>query len=125
MAHPLKRLEALLLVAVGGAVGATLRYLVGGAITGLGGTLAANALGSVVLGFLLYEAVYADLLAEQTQLVFGTGLLSSFTTYSTFAVQTATASPPLAVGNVVANYALGFAGVLVGQRLARRVGGSV
>jgi CrcB protein len=114
--------EDLLLIAVGGAVGATLRYLVGETVPGLGGTLAVNALGSFLLGVLLYEAVYADLLAAKSRLVFGTGFLSSFTTYSTFAVETATAAPLLAVGNVAGNYALGVAGVLLGNVVARRLG---
>jgi CrcB protein len=112
----------LLLIGVGGAAGATLRYLTGEAVAGPGGTLLVNAVGSFLLGLLLYEAVYADLLAARSRLVFGTGFLSSFTTYSTFAVETATSAPLLAVGNVAGNYALGFAGVLLGEAVARRLG---
>ena len=103
---------------MGGALGANLRYFVGTLLPGLGGTFVANVVGSYLLGFLLYEAVYADLIAEETRLVFGTGFLSSFTTYSTFAVETAQAPPPLAVANVVGRYALGFAAVVLGGRTA-------
>ncbi len=82
-----------------------------------------NAVGSAVLAFLVYEADYADRLTARTRLVFTTGVLSSLTTYSTFALQTALAARPLALGGIVAaNYGLGLAGVLVGRLLARRLG---
>jgi CrcB protein len=113
--HPLVRLETLLLIGVGGFAGANLRYFVGLFVPGLGGTLVANATGSVALGFLLYEAIETDLLAERSRVVFGTGLLSSFTTYSTFALQTVQATPLLGVLNVVGSYAFGFLGVLLGR----------
>ena len=71
------------------------------------------------LGIVLYEARLADMLSTETRLIVGTGFLSSFTTYSTFAVQTASLSPAWAVGNVLANYALGIAGVLAGRAVTR------
>ncbi|MFB6083729.1 MAG: CrcB family protein [Halorientalis sp.] len=120
--HALTRLEPLLLIAVGGFVGAVLRHGVALALptTPLPwGTLAANAAGSFALGVLLYESHLADALSPETRLVFGTGFLSSFTTYSTFAVETAGLAPRLAVANVAANYALGFLAVLVGRLVAR------
>lgn len=119
--HPLVRIETLVLVAVGGAVGANLRYVLGTSLPGLAGTLAANAFGSLALGFLLYEAMYTDLLAKRTRVVLGTGLLSSFTTYSTFAVETALSAPAVAAGYVLASYAVGFAAVVLGSRIAASV----
>jgi CrcB protein len=92
--------------------------------SGLQATLVVNVLGSFVLGFILYEAIYAGVLAEQTQVVVGTGFLSSFTTYSTFAVQTVqTGSLNWMLLNVFATYGLGFLGVLLGRELARAVDG--
>ncbi|WP_433626816.1 fluoride efflux transporter CrcB [Halomicrococcus sp. NG-SE-24] len=122
--HALKRAEPVLLVAVGGFVGATLRHAVAVALPGgfPWGTLAVNVAGSFALGVLLYEARLADLLSAETRLVVGTGFLSSFTTYSTFAVQTASLSPTLAVANVAANYVLGLLAVLSARRV---VGGVV
>ena len=122
--HALERFEPVLLVAVGGFVGAVLRYVVSGALPGgfPWGTLAVNVAGSFALGVLLYEARLADLLTPETRLVVGTGFLSSFTTYSTFAVQTASLSPMFAVLNVGANYVLGIVAVLLGRRV---VGGVV
>jgi len=120
-AHPLVRVESLVLIAIGGFAGSNLRFLAGTLVPGLGGTLLVNALGSFALGFVLYETMYSGVLAGETRAVVSTGFLSSFTTYSTFALQSAQASPTVLVGNVLANYALGFAGVLAGRALARGV----
>ncbi|WP_136716620.1 fluoride efflux transporter FluC [Halorientalis salina] len=120
--HALERVEPLLLIAVGGFVGAALRHTLAVALPAAAfpwGTLAANVLGSFALGLLLYENRLAGALSAETRLVVGTGFLSSFTTYSTFAVETTTLAPPLAVANVAANYALGFAAVLCGRWVAR------
>ncbi|MBX0322881.1 CrcB family protein [Halomicroarcula sp. F13] len=126
--HALSRAEPLLLVALGGFVGAVARHSVSIAVPGGGtvdgavvGTLLVNVAGSFALGVLLYEAHLADVLSAETRLVVGTGFLSSFTTYSTFAVQTSGLPPMLAVGNVAANYALAFLGVVLGRLVARWV----
>ncbi len=122
--HPLVRLETLALIAIGGFAGSNLRFFVGNLLPGLRGTLVANVAGSLILGFVLYEAIYSGLLASETRWVVSTGFLSSFTTYSTFAVQSMGAfssSPLLLVGNIVANYVLGFGGVLVGRSIARQI----
>ena len=121
--HSLRTLEALALVGVGGFAGANLRYAAALLAPGLTGTLAVNAVGSLALGFLVYEAADRGLLAAESRVLLGTGFLSSLTTYSAFAVQTASLSPVLLVGNVAANYALGFAGVLAGRWLAVTYGG--
>ncbi|WP_423743205.1 CrcB family protein (plasmid) [Haladaptatus sp. SPP-AMP-3] len=124
--HPLHTIEVLLLIGVGGFAGSNLRYFVSLVEPGLTGTLIANVAGCFALGFILYEAIYMGYLADQTHFVVGTGFLSSFTTYSTFAVQTTQAVSPLwMVGNVVANYGLGFLGVMLGRSLARFVNGGV
>ncbi|MFB6200634.1 MAG: CrcB family protein [Halorhabdus sp.] len=118
--HALTRAEPVVLIALGGFAGAILRdALAGGLPNAVLGTLAANALGSFALGIVLYEARLADLVSTETRLLVGTGFLSSFTTYSTFAVQTAGLSPAWAAGNVLANYALGVAGVLAGRAVTR------
>jgi CrcB protein len=121
--HVLERVEPLLLIAVGGFVGAILRYAVGRALptTFPLGTLAVNVLGSFALGVLLYEAHLVGALSAETRLVVGTGFLSSFTTYSTFAVETSRLSPELAVANVGLNYVLGFTAVVLGRSVARWV----
>jgi CrcB protein len=121
VSHSLGRLEPVALVAVGGFAGANVRYGASVLAPGLPGTLVANALGSFLLGVVLYEGIYAGTLSRQARTVLATGFLSSFTTYSTFALQTVRSEPALLVANVAANYALGFAGVLAGRYLARRI----
>jgi CrcB protein len=119
--HPLVRIETVVLIAIGGFVGADLRYFLALLFPGLLGTLLANVVGSFFLGFLFYEARYTGLLSEKTRLVAATGLLSSFTTYSTFALQTTQVSLPLGVLNVVVSYAFGFTGIVLGSVLASRI----
>jgi CrcB protein len=117
------RLEPLVLVALGGFGGAVCRYLVGLAapVSFPWGTVAVNVLGSFLLGLLLYESRLVGSLSAETRLVVGTGFLSSFTTYSTFAVETSVLSPTLAALNVTANYGLGVLAVLAARLLARVV----
>jgi CrcB protein len=116
--HPLITIESLVLIAMGGALGANIRYFIGTVVPGLGGTFIANILGCYLLGFILYEARYTGLLAERSLLIFGTGFLSSLTTYSTFALETVQASLLLGVINIAANYTIGFAAVLLGRATA-------
>lgn len=119
--HPLARLESLALIAIGGFAGSNLRYFADFLFPGMQGTLVVNALGSFALGFILYETLYSGVLTNETRAVVSTGFLSSFTTYSTFALQSAQSTPLLLVANVVANYTLGFTGVLLGRSLAKAV----
>ncbi|RQG98781.1 fluoride efflux transporter FluC [Natrarchaeobius oligotrophus] len=123
--HPLVRLETLALIAIGGFAGANLRFFALGLFSDVVAVLLVNVVGSFLLGFLVYEAEYLDVVGRKSRLLFTTGFLSSLTTYSTFAVHTAIeAGPgePLLLAAVVAgNYGLGFAGVLASRSLARWV----
>lgn len=122
--HPLVVLEEIALIGIGGFAGSNLRYFAAGITPGLWSTLLVNALGSLALGFILYEAIYTGLLASHSHVVVGTGFLSSFTTYSTFALQTVQAPSVVWMGaNVVGTYTLGFGGILFGRALARRIEG--
>ena len=119
-AQALERIHPLVLVGAGGFLGAIVRHAVSVSLpTAVVGTLVVNVAGSFALGALLSEARLADRLSVETRLVVGTGFLSSVTTYSTFAVQTLSLSPRLAVANVAGNYALGFLAVVFGQAVAR------
>ena len=119
----LKKAETVALIAIGGFIGANARYFIGLFAPGLTGTFVANITGSFVLGFIIYEAMYTDYLSERGRLVVTTGFLSSYTTYSTFAVETVQATPLVGLANVGANYAFGFAGVLVGRLIAQTIRG--
>jgi CrcB protein len=120
--HPLVRAETVALVAVGGFVGANTRWVLAGAAPGLLGTLLANVTGAFALGFVLYEAIGTGILSPAARTALATGFLSSYTTYSTFAVESALAgSPVLLASNVAANYGLGILGVVLGRAVANRV----
>lgn len=121
VARRLRLLEVVVLVAVGGFAGANLRHFLAVVVPGLGGTFTANVLGCLALGFLAYEAELVGVLAEETWYVAATGFLSSFTTYSTFALETVQATPVLGVLNVAATYAVGFAAVLLGRGAAEAI----
>lgn len=78
-------------IAVGGAIGATARYLIGQqwpTPTGTfpGGTLAINVLGCALIGVLM--VLITDVWSRQRLLrpFLGTGVLGGFTTFSTYAV---------------------------------------
>ncbi|MFC7204762.1 fluoride efflux transporter FluC [Haloferax namakaokahaiae] len=104
----------LALVGLGGFVGAILRHAVSVLVPGAGGTLAANVLGSFVLGVFI-----TTITSRRAQLLLGTGVLSSFTTYSTFAVQTAQLTTMGGLTNVGANYVLGFTAAFLGLVVGR------
>ncbi|WP_265108725.1 fluoride efflux transporter FluC [Halosolutus halophilus] len=116
--------EVVILIVIGGFLGANARYGIGLAYPGLTGTFVANVTGSFVLGFVVYEAMYTDYLTDRGRLLVSTGFLSSYTTYSTFAYQTVTAEPLFGLINVVANYSFGFAGVVLGRWVALRIRGA-
>ena len=108
---------AVALVALGGFIGSALRSAVDagvGSITGAAvpipiGTLAVNVLGSFALG-----ALSVALSDRRLRLLVATGALSSFTTYSTFAVQTVSLGALWGAANVTATYALGFLAAAAG-----------
>lgn len=110
--------EAIVLIALGGTVGANLRYAVGAAAGGaLLVTLLVNTIGSIGLGLLLFDARADDYLSKRLRYVFGTGFFASFTTYSTFVADIALTTPEFAVPYIVASYASGFGGVLVSRKI--------
>ncbi|MEU6813074.1 fluoride efflux transporter CrcB [Streptomyces sp. NPDC046831] len=117
-----------LLVVVGGAVGAPLRYVIDRAVqarhdtTFPWGTFAANITGSLVLG-VLTGAALAGAAPESVQLLLGTGLCGALTTYSTFSYETLRLAESgarfLAAVNVVASIVAGLGAVFVGLTFAQ------
>jgi len=111
-----------LMVAMGGACGAVLRYSVVAASQGLGltfplGTLAVNVAGSLLIGIV---AVYWTAgTGGGTQLFFQTGLLGAFTTFSAFSLDTMTlwqsGHEKAAALNVLLNVLLCLVAVAVGM----------
>jgi CrcB protein len=118
MASRLRTLELVFLIGIGGFAGANLRYVVSLAVSGPAGTFVVNVLGCLVLGALVYEAELAGVLAEETGFVAITGFLSSFTTFSTFALEAVRAAPLVGIVYVLATYCCGFLAVRAGGRAA-------
>ena len=111
-------MSAVIYVALGGAGGSVLRYLVALALLGPWATLAVNVAGSAAIG------VAAGLgLQGEARLLLVTGFLGGFTTFSAFSLDTATLaerSLPLAVAYVLASVGLGIAAFALAFWLSRR-----
>ncbi len=112
----LEQLEPILLIAVGGFAGANLRHFVDLLVGGLSGTFLVNVAGSFALGVLVYDSLREPMITDNSRLVFGTGFLSSFTTYSTFVLDIILVDPTVALGYVAASYLTGFVAVLAARR---------
>lgn len=116
-----------LLVALGAAVGAPLRYVVDRVVQRRTdsafpwGTLTVNLAGSLLLGLLLGGAA-AGGVSEAVLLAVGVGLCGAFTTYSTFGYETARlvgdGSSWLALANALVSVVLGLACGWAGFALA-------
>lgn len=78
------------LVALGGAIGAALRYGISIYFSADGfpwATLSVNMLGSLLLG-VVAVALTQGLISQDTALILGTGILGAFTTMSAFSLET-------------------------------------
>jgi CrcB protein len=120
----------LLLVIIGAAVGAPMRYLVDRSIQGRHrtqmpwGTLSVNLAASLILG-LVTGAVASGFASHQAQLLIGTGLCATLSTYSAFSYETvrlvergtAHVAALNVVLSVVGGVGAAFAGVRLGQLL--------
>ena len=124
-------MQAWLAVALGGMVGATLRYLTMIAATrmfGHGfpyGTLIVNVAGSFAMGVLVASMALTWNASQETKLFLAVGLLGSFTTFSTFSLDVYTLYERGAYGPLV-TYALGsfclsLAGLILGLVVIRRL----
>lgn len=103
-----------LLVALGAAVGAPLRFVVATRLDGRlpWGTLAVNVAGSFLLGLLSAASLSSDELA-----LLGVGFCGGFTTYSAFSVQTHGLGPRLGAAYAAATIAVSLAACALGFAL--------
>ncbi|WP_040700839.1 fluoride efflux transporter FluC [Sulfitobacter indolifex] len=115
-------MKTLIMVALGGALGASLRFLVGLAVGFPLGTLAVNVSGSLAIGLVWV------LLAEKSSLLLPflmTGLLGGFTTFSAFSLDTLrlleAGRAGVAFSYVGASVILSLAACLLGLWVAREV----
>jgi CrcB protein len=124
-------MNAVLAVALGGAVGATARYFVY-VMTGhyLGtafpyATLIVNVLGSFILGALTSTMALVWSASNEARLFFAVGIMGSFTTFSTFSLDFVTLYErdrwDLCALYVVASVLLSIAAMFAGLYLVRRM----
>ena len=127
-------MDKMLLVALGGSIGAVVRYLISDAVKttwpvyGATGTLIVNVVGSLLIGLLLGTASEPKSLTESTRLLLVTGFLGGLTTFSSLAHETvrlstreAGGSLTLGLSHLSANVILGLAAVWLGAWLRRGV----
>lgn len=122
------------LIAMGGAVGAMLRYALSGVAQRWGGgtfpvgTLVVNTVGCLLAGGLAAVFAGPHLVREEYRLGILIGLLGGFTTFSTFGWETMALAGDgqwrTAAINVVLNNGLGLAAAWAGYRVGLRVLGA-
>lgn len=121
-------------VGLGGFIGSILRYLLGGFVNRLEigalfpfGTLVVNVVGCLAIGFLVGMVDSKGFLSLQGRLLLFTGVLGGFTTFSTFAYETAqlfrVSQGAMAAINIFLQGAFGLGGVWVGETVSRWVRG--
>ena len=123
MTNILDKIPPILLVGFGGMIGAILRYLVSNSFQDTRpiplGTLIVNVIGSFALGAII--TLYTLEIIESTLIpLLGIGIMGSFTTMSSFAVETMTLSDE-SLGLASINLILMVLLVLVGVFLGRLV----
>ncbi|MGW7457144.1 fluoride efflux transporter CrcB [Streptomyces sp. NPDC054797] len=119
-----------LLVVVGAAVGAPLRYLTDRAVqlrhdsVFPWGTFVVNAAACLVLG-VLTGAVLAGAASSRLELLLGTGLCGALSTYSTFSYETLRLAERgwkfLAAANAAASVLVGLGAVHLGSQVAEQL----
>ena len=117
----------LLLVGIGGFIGATLRYVLGGWIQNSFvnfpvGTLVINTAGSFFLGFIMYLSEYQGFFEERTRVFLTIGIIGAFTTLSTFGYESFRllddSKLTLMVINIVSTVLFSMLAVYLGKILA-------
>ncbi|AXI44487.1 fluoride efflux transporter CrcB [Sulfitobacter sp. SK011] len=123
-------ISTLSLVALGGAIGASLRFIFGTVALRLAGPtefpfaiLTVNVIGSFLMGFFVVAAAHRGLTHLSPFVM--TGLLGGFTTFSAFSLETVTLMERgqigAAAGYVALSVGLSIIGLMLGLWLARGV----
>jgi len=121
----------LLFIALGGAIGAVLRFVVSNAVYASAGrdfpygTLTVNVVGSLLMGVLYVLLVERFAMAGEWRAFLLVGLLGAFTTFSTFSIETLTLIENGAHARALANMLLSvmlcvfatWAGVVAARQL--------
>ncbi len=118
-----------LVVGCGGFIGAATRYLISlwatKSIPGTipYGTLIANILGAIIIGFVSEMALRTNYVSPTAKTFITTGMMGGLTTFSTFSLETITMLSNGNIGfgtiNIVLNLFLSLIGVVIGQFIAK------
>ncbi len=118
-------------IALGGAIGAVMRYGLSTAVYNLlgrgfpYGTLAVNVIGSVLMGFLFVYLTEKAALPPVWRAALLVGVLGAFTTFSTFSIETVALMEQAAwlkvLGNILLSVVLCIGGAWLGLVLGRQV----
>lgn len=122
-------MKAMLLVALGGAIGSVARWSLSAYVLSHTltwrlplGTLAVNALGCFAAGFLAGAAERHQLFTTDTRLFLFAGVLGGFTTFSAFSLETMhllrSSELVQAAANIGANVLIGLLAIYAGLALA-------
>jgi len=116
-------------VAIGGAAGAVMRWLVASGVQKVAGgafpwgTFAVNALGSFLLGFLFVWLIERSTASELARLAITVGFLGAFTTFSTYSLESIRllqeGAFSLAFGNIIGQIMICLLLTWLGVQLAR------
>lgn len=119
----------ILLIAVGGALGAVSRYLVSKFFNATfsfsfvpWGTVVVNVIGAFLLSLMMFSHLEKVELSQSFLLFFGTGFLGAFTTFSTFSYETLSlirVEPLRGITYFFANIVFGFAAAFFGMVFGR------
>jgi len=119
----------LIAVAIGGAAGAVMRWLMASGIQKMAGgafpwgTFAVNAIGSFLLGFLFVWLIERSTASELLRLALTVGFLGAFTTFSTYSLESIRlleeGALALAFGNVIGQLIVCLTLTWLGIQLAR------
>ena len=130
-----KVVNRFLLIAVGAILGANARYLVGlwtaqrFGVDFPYGTAIVNITGSLILGFLVAWGSLRSGLDGEVRLLVAVGFLGSYTTFSSYTVeslqQLETANMSRALVNIFLHNGMGLAAAWVGMLLARGIASSL
>lgn len=121
-------MQKILVVGLGGFIGASLRYVISKNSSDIFGnqfpygTLIVNILGGLLIGFILELTTFTNFISGDMKLFLTTGIMGGLTTFSTFSYETITfftnGSYFLATANIVLNLFLSLLGVIGGKALS-------
>lgn len=125
-------MDKLLIIGLGGFIGAVARYEISGLVyrqfgTSFPyGTLAVNVIGCLLIGALMYFSETRTIISQNVRLFVGIGCLGAFTTFSTFGYESLALLSERhflsASMNVLGNVILGLGAVWLGRTILNLLG---